>query len=353
VTAKAAVAFAREVRAAGLDVPVGAVVELTRAWAAVGVERETDVYWAGRATLVHRPEDIGPYDAAYTAFFDGGEEGPAEPAPSSPGLTAGDGAAGVDGTEPGLGWSAVERLRHTDLAALSDDEREQALHLIDRLRARQPHRRSRRVRTARRSGHRPDLRRTTRAALRTGGEPLARRWVERAERPRPVVLLVDASGSMAPYARALLRFAHVAVAGGTRVEAFVLGTRLTRVTRELSTRDPDLAFRAAAGAVVDWHGGTRLGDCLRRFDEEWGLARGAVVVVLSDGWDLGDPDALAAQVGRLHRLSHHLVWVNPLKASPGYEPLARGMAAALPHVDRFVEGHDVAAIEALVEVVAP
>jgi uncharacterized protein with von Willebrand factor type A (vWA) domain len=162
---------------------------------------------------------------------------------------------------------------------------------------------------------------------------------------------------MAPYARALARFAHAAVAGRRRglVEVFALGTRLTRVTRELATHDPDEALARAARAVVDWDGGTRLGDGLRRFNDDWGvrgLARGSVVVVLSDGWDRGDPDLLAAEVARLRRVAHRVVWVNPLKASAGYAPVARGMAAALPHVDEFVEGHSVRALRDLVDVLA-
>jgi uncharacterized protein with von Willebrand factor type A (vWA) domain len=160
---------------------------------------------------------------------------------------------------------------------------------------------------------------------------------------------------MEPYARALLRFLHASVASGSRVEAFAVGTRLTRLTRQLSARDPDAALRQAATAVVDWSGGTRLGDGLRAFNDRWGvqgLARGAVVVILSDGWDRGDPNVLAGEMGRLRRVAHRVVWVNPLKASPGYAPLARGMAAALPYVDDFVEGHSVASLENLVEVVA-
>jgi uncharacterized protein with von Willebrand factor type A (vWA) domain len=170
-----------------------------------------------------------------------------------------------------------------------------------------------------------------------------------------VVLLCDVSGSMEPYARALLQFLHVAVAGRTRVEAFALGTRLTRLTRELSTRDPDAALRAASERVVDWSGGTRLGEGLRTFNDEWGVrgtARGAVVVILSDGWDRGTPEVLAEQMARLARVAHRVVWVNPLKATPEYAPLARGMAAALPHVDEFVEGHSLAALEDLVSVIA-
>jgi uncharacterized protein with von Willebrand factor type A (vWA) domain len=160
---------------------------------------------------------------------------------------------------------------------------------------------------------------------------------------------------MEPYARAFVRFLHAAVVSRSRVEAFALGTRLTRVTRELASHDPDAAIRAAARRVVDWSGGTRLGEGLRVFNDTWGvrgMARGAVVVVFSDGWDRGDPDALAEQMARLSRVAHKIVWVNPLKASPGYAPLARGMAAALPYVDDFVEGHSLAALEQLVEVIA-
>jgi uncharacterized protein with von Willebrand factor type A (vWA) domain len=215
-------------------------------------------------------------------------------------------------------------------------------------------RRSRRRRKSHvRRGH-PDLRRTVRRAMRSGGEPLRRAFLEPAERPRRLVLLCDVSGSMEPYARALMRFAHAAVVARQRVEVFALGTRLTRITRELSSRDPDAALRSAAGVVADWSGGTRLGDGLRRFNDEWGvrgMARGAVVVILSDGWDRGDPEQLAEQMARLARVAHRIVWVNPLKASPGYAPLARGMAAALPYVDDFVEGHSLESLERLAEVV--
>jgi len=160
---------------------------------------------------------------------------------------------------------------------------------------------------------------------------------------------------MEPYARVMLRFVHVAVVGRGRVEAFALGTRLTRITRELQSRDPDAALAGAAERVVDWSGGTRLGEGLRAFNDRWGvrgMARGAIVVVLSDGWDRGDPDVLGAEMARLARVAHRIVWVNPLKATPEYAPLARGMAAALPYVDDFVEGHSLAALDALVQVIA-
>ena len=187
------------------------------------------------------------------------------------------------------------------------------------------------------------------------GEPMRRAWLEQGERSRRIVLLCDVSGSMEPYARALVRFLHVAVAGRSSVEAFTLGTRLTRVTRELSKRDADAAVMAAARAVPDWSSGTRLGESLKAFNDTWGtrgMARGAVVVVLSDGWDRGDPALLAQEMARLKRVAHRVVWVNPLKATPGYAPLARGMAAALPYVDELVEGHSLASLEALSEVVS-
>jgi len=213
-------------------------------------------------------------------------------------------------------------------------------------------RRSRRVRPSSRDGSRPDVRRTMRAALRTGAEPVRRRSLERARRPRRVVLLCDVSGSMEAYTRALLRFLHAAVAGRGGVEAFVFATRLTRITRHLSWRDPDAALARAGAAVADWSGGTRLGAVLHEFNARWGdLTRGAVVVMLSDGWDRGDPTELTAELDRLQRRAHRIVWVNPLKASPDYAPLARGMAAALPYVDDFVEGHSLAAMERLVEVI--
>ena len=215
-------------------------------------------------------------------------------------------------------------------------------------------RRSRRRRPHRRDTGPFDMRRTVRAALRTGGEPLRVVRSRAEEQPRQLVILLDVSGSMELYARALIRFVHAAVVGRRRVEAFALGTQLTRLTRELSSRDPDRAITAAGLAVTDWSGGTRLGDALRQFNDEWGcrgMARGAVVVVLSDGWDRGEPAEMATQTERLHRASHRLIWVNPLKAAPGYQPLARGMAAAMPHIDAFLEGHCLDSLEQLAAVI--
>jgi uncharacterized protein with von Willebrand factor type A (vWA) domain len=362
-----AVAFCRLLRGSGLDVPVGSVTTFAAALGAVGVERRESVYWAGRSTLVRRPEDIGAYDRIFASFW---LDRPADRPPPTDrqeiivGLDVDDGETETDDDGEGpevptitVRYSPREILRHKDFAAYTHEEFAEARTLMADLRLAGELRRSRRLRPARRASGRPDLRRTVRRALRSGGEPVRRAWLAPAERPRRIVLLCDVSGSMEPYARALLRFLHAAVTarGAGRVEAFALGTRLTRITRELSWRDPDAALADAAKAVADWSGGTRLGEGVREFNDRWGvrgMARGAVVVIMSDGWDRGDPARLGTEMARLQRVSHRVVWVNPLKAAPGYAPLARGMAAALPYVDDFVEGHSLASLEQLAAVVA-
>ena len=358
--------FVGDLRRAGLTVPVGSTVRFAEAVALVGAADERAVYWAGRATLVPHPEDIATYDRVFatrwrgmapvttvsmtetvTLLMDADDDAEAPP-------DDGDGDE-VEGPVLTLRFSAHEVLRHKDFALYTAAELDEARRLMADLRLAGSLRRSRRQRPSRHDRGRPDVRRTVRQALRSGGEAVERRHLQPDQRPRRVVLLCDVSGSMEPYSRALLRFAHAAVVGRARVEAFALGTRLTRLTRELSSRDPDTAMAQAGRAVDDWSGGTRLGVGLRRFNDEWGvrgMARGAVVVILSDGWDRGDPDELAEQMARLHRVAHRVVWVNPLKASPGYEPLARGMAAALPYVDEFVEGHSLSSLEELARVVA-
>jgi uncharacterized protein with von Willebrand factor type A (vWA) domain len=363
-----AVAFGRLLRLAGLRVPVDTVLAFARALGELGVVDRDAVYWAGRATLVRRPEDHELYDRAFAVFWERRHavvepEGPQRTITIT--LAADDGdEAGDDGPDEAdasddevlqLRFSASEVLRDKDFASCSDAELVEAQALMTQLRLLGARRRSRRLVPSRRPGAHPDLRRTVRAALRAGGEPIARRYLVPGERLRRLVLLLDVSGSMEPYARALVRFTHAAVVGRQRVEVFALGTRLTRITRELSSRDPDVALARAAQRVVDWSGGTRLGEGLRRFNDEWGvrgMARGSVVVILSDGWDRGSPELLAEQMERLHRVAFRVVWVNPLKVTPGYAPLARGMAAALPHVDEFVEGHSVAALEQLAAVIA-
>lgn len=359
--AELAVTFARVLRRLGLAVPIGRVLDFGEALGLTGVTDRGQVYWAGRCTLVQRPEDIPLYDRAFAVFWErrhatGGPDEAVETVSIT--LAMDDDSGDDDGADTGeanddpvlqLRFSAAEVLRSKDFAACSDDELAEAQVIMSQLRFAGPPRQSLRLRPDRR-GSRPDLRATVRASLRAGGEPVRRHWRDPGERLRRLVLLLDVSGSMEPYARGLLRFVQAAVAGRQRVEAFALGTRLTRVTRELSSRDPDRALRRASERVVDWSGGTRLGECLTRFNDEWGvrgMARGAIVVILSDGWDRGDPELLAEQMQRLHRITHRIIWVNPLKVTPGYAPLARGMAAALPYVDAFVEGHSVDAMEQL------
>jgi uncharacterized protein with von Willebrand factor type A (vWA) domain len=361
-----AVGFARLLRGAGLDVPVGTTILFAEALGAVGVSTRESVYWAGRATLVSRPEDIDLYDRGFAAWWDrvfqvgtanveeheivlafdtGDDDAPNDDDDEEP----------RDAPTLAVRYSRAEVLRQRDFAHYSPDEFAESRRLMNDLRMAGSLRRSRRTRSSSRARGRPDLRGTVRRALRAGGEPISRAFVEPAERPRRLVLLCDVSGSMEAYARGLVRFLHAAVVGRGRVEAFAIGTRLTRITRELSSRDPDAAIAAAAKRVTDWSGGTRLGEGLRQFNDEWGvrgMARGAVVVILSDGWDRGDPEVLGEQMERLHRVAHQVVWVNPLKSSPNFAPLARGMAAALPHVDEFVEGHNLASLEQLARIVS-
>jgi uncharacterized protein with von Willebrand factor type A (vWA) domain len=359
-----AIAFARVLRGAGVDVPVGATLTFARALEAVGLAERDHVYWAGRTTLIRRPEDIVVYDRVFAAFW-ARVDAEAETSPVEqfaiafdlPGdeVEAAEDAEQSDVPVLSVRWSPTEVLRRRDFAEYTPAEFAEARHLMADLRLAGARRSSRRLRTTRKTRGTPDLRRTVRRSLRAGGEPVARAFLAPGERTRRIVFLLDVSGSMEPYARAFVRFLHAAVVSRTGVEAFAIGTRVTRVTRELNSRDPDAAIRAAARRVVDWSGGTRLGDGLRTFNETWGvrgMARGAVVVILSDGWERGDPELLGAQMARLQRVAYRIVWVNPLKASPGYAPLAQGMAAALPYVDEFVEGHSLAALEELTEVIS-
>jgi uncharacterized protein with von Willebrand factor type A (vWA) domain len=361
-TSSLIVSFARRLRRAGVAVPVDNVAHYVRAVEAVGIDRRDPVYWAGRAVLIHRQEDFATYDRIFDAFWWGSPESSDFP-PASPEQSIRQqdedeaDAPSSDGELPQrlalVSYSDIDRLRRKDFAACTPEELEEISRLLrsTRVRALQ---RSRRMRGSRRQHGRHDTRATMRHTLRSGGEVVRLMHQEPTSRPRRVVLLCDVSGSMEPYARALLHFLHVAVAGRPRVEAFAVGTRLTRLTRQLSSRDADAAVRQAIDQVLDWSGGTRLGEGIASFNDRFGMpgmARGAIVVILSDGLDRGDPAVLAGEMARLHRVAHQTIWVNPLKASVGYEPLARGMAAALPHIDQFVEGHSAASLEALVGVI--
>ena len=359
-----AVAFGRLLRRAGLAAGPDRVVGFATALEQVDVGNRDDVYWAGRVTLCSRPEDFEMYDRSFKVFWEG-REGLKVPGPpqSRPSITL-----APDSVQPSkktaqrsdkgeeavrLRYSPVDILRKKDFADCTPEEFAELYRLMADLRLSGAMKRSRRLESAHRGRH--DARRTLRAAMRTGGEPVRHRYLKARERPRRVVLLCDISGSMVSYSRALLRFMHASVASGEPVEAFVLGTRLTRVTRELSTRNPDRALAEASKAIEDWSGGTRLGDTVKEFVDLWGqrgMARGAVVVLLSDGWDRGDVEVLADAMRRIHRLAHKVIWVNPLKAAPGYQPLARGMAAALPYVDVFLSGHNFESLQELARAVA-
>lgn len=359
-----AVGFASALRRAGLEVSLTSALLYAEALSVCDVGSRSPLYWAGRAALVHRIEDVDIYDAVFGAYWLGEPMGmPAVAAASVPVVLQVDDADAPsdqgeespgDGETITLRYSATETLSTKDFADYTDAELEEARRLMERMRFSGPTRPSRRPEPTRSCRGGLDVRRTVRAAMRSGGEPVRMHRRMSGRRPRRLVMLLDVSGSMERYARALLRLVHAAVAGRSRVEAFALGTRLTRLTRELSSRDPDRAMRAASDAVPDWSGGTRLGTGLRAFNDEWGcrgMARGSIVVILSDGWDRGDPAEMSEQMLRLRRVANRVVWVNPLKASPGYAPLARGMAAALPHVDDFVEGHNLESLERLAELV--
>jgi uncharacterized protein len=368
------VGFGRILRAKGLPVGTGRIVAFCRAVAALDPPSPDDLYWSARAALIGRIEDAQAFDAAFAEYFGGRPAAlervtPFEPEPTG---SASPVDAGVDpdsrGVAPAFSWapsedddeaegdsalrlvaSEAEVLRGTSFDRLSEDEERQVGRLIRRIAAAAPRRVTRRLRPALK-GRRLDLRRTLRRSLRTEGEPFRRAWRDRRTRRRPLILLLDVSGSMAPFSRALLQFAYGSLAAGRRVEVFCFGTRLTRVTRFLRRSDPDRALADVGRHVVDWQGGTRIGESIRTLLGAWGqrsALRGSVVLLCSDGLERGDPKVLEAQMARLSRLAHRVVWVNPLKGSPRYEPLARGMAAALPHVDSFLPGHDLRSLEAL------
>ncbi|MCP4227407.1 MAG: VWA domain-containing protein [Actinomycetia bacterium] len=362
-----AVGFCRVLRRAGLRVPASATINFGESLGLLGVEDRAAVYWAGRSTLIHRPEDLALYDRVFAAFWEhrvgDGVRIEGTPPPVTLALDSDDEddePDDEDEVEPSddvqaVRFSRAEVLTNKDFADCTKEELSELSTLMSRLRFTTYRRRSRRQVPSGVKGERPDLRRTVRWALRHQGEPMRRAFTVKATRPRRLVLIVDVSGSMEPYARALLRFGHAAVVARGRVEVFVLGTRLTRLTKHLTSRDPDAAIRRAFPLVKDWAGGTRLGEGIRAFNQEWGIrgmARGAGVVVLSDGWDRGDVHLLGDEMERLHRVTHQTVWVNPLKATPGYAPLAAGMSAALPHVDLFIEGHSYASLEQLAAILA-
>lgn len=349
------VGFATAVREAGVACGPGRVRAFLDAVGEIDAAEAGQLYWAGRVTLCGEPDDLPRYDAVFHAWFTG-----ATPRQRSAGPPAiqrsrlsplGDLGAGTSAEvrDTHRMASDTEVLRHRDVSELTAAERAHLRELIALLRPDPPLRRALRWRPDRRGpidGHR-----TLRAMRAAGGETVRLARKRRRSRPRRIVLLIDVSGSMSPYADALLRFAH-AMARRSPVEVFTLGTRLTRLTRQLRQRDPEFALAAAARAVPDFAGGTRLGETLRAFLDRWGqrgVARQAVVVLFSDGWERGDPRLLGEQMARLGRLAHRVLWVNPHAGAETYEPVQSGIAVALPHVDRLLAGHSLATLDRLLQ----
>jgi uncharacterized protein with von Willebrand factor type A (vWA) domain len=360
--------FTQALRAAGVNVTHDRSTAFLEATARLDAGDPAATRRAGHATLCGGPDDLERHDRVFEAWFDPrGElprsvpsEHPRDVRPPLPAGESGDGDEADDDPEVvNAAASDVEVLSRRDVASLSNAEKALLDAMIRALRPRLPRRRASR-RTPWRRGE-VDLHRTLRSTLRRMGEPAVVEHRRRSTTTRRVVLLVDVSASMRPYADALLRLAHLLVTTGGRggrppVEVFTLGTRLTRITEPLSSStDPEHALVRAGEAVPDWSGGTRLGETLGAFLDRWGargMARGAVVVVLSDGWERGDCTELGRQMARLHRLARRVVWVNPHRGKVGYEPVQQGIAAALPHCDDFVAGHSLQTFVELLEVVA-
>ena len=356
------VGLGRLLRSAGAEVGPGRVEDAVLGLGAVDLTRQEDVYFTLRQTLVSHREELALFDRAFAAWTSGGgvdvleEEAQAMLVPTTTMSSGGD--DGPDGPsrdeeKQALGASLVEVLRRKDFALLDESELAEMTRLLAEVGRVRPRRVSRRLRPNAR-GQRLDLRRVVRRSLRSGGDLVELPTRARKIVPRKLVVLCDVSGSMAPYARALLLFLHATAQAG-RVEAFAFGTRLHRLTGDLATRDPDAALARISRNLVDWGSGTRIGASLKQFNDEYGrqaLSRGAVVVIASDGWERGDPELLGREMARLARAAYSVVWINPLKGTPGYEPLAQGMRAALPYVDRFLPGHNLDSLEGLAGVLA-
>lgn len=381
-------ALGQRLRAAGVPVTPERSARFARALALAPPLTRSELYWTARTVFVSSQAELPAFDRVFAAVFDsriGPDEDRGDPyspplgasqaseRPPTPGARPVPGQPGsgepgaISATSPAPGdrdarevevplalASDEERLAERSFAALDPDELAQLRHLMARLEIATPQRRARRMRRAT-HGKRLDLRASLRASLRTGGDPiwLARR--RRRTRPRRLVLLCDISGSMEPYARAYLQLLSSAVASGTPAEAFVFATRLTRLTRALGGRNPEAAIQRAAAAAPDWSSGTRIGQALETFNDRHGrrgMAHGAVVVILSDGWERADPALVAREMERLARLAYRIVWVNPRAGAPGFSPSAGGMAAALPYCDALVSGHSLGAFDKVAEAIA-
>lgn len=359
------VAFGRLLRRAGLPVSPGSTELFAQAIDLVGFSHKARVRAAGRAVYVRRREDREVFDRAFGLFWRRhGDPGDApilprlrqdrRPPPTFPATIPGEDAFAEEVT-PRVDKSLTspdERIRHADFASLTSLEVRDAFAMLDRLVPKLPLRPSRRWRMQRRRGSRPARGWMLRQSLRTFGEPLRWRWLAHPRRPRPIVLITDISGSMERYSRLMLRFGHTLAQSGAPVEVFVFGTRLTRITRELMVRDGDSALERVGHLVVDWNGGTRIGESLAELNRRWvrrTIRSGAIVLIMSDGWERGDPDQLGAEMARLARSCYRLYWLDPLASQPGFVPNVAGLRAALPHVDALVPCASVGSLEELAQ----
>ena len=366
------VGFGNALRQEGVAVGSGQVLTFCQASARLNPTDLVDLYWGGRVCLISRQIDLPVYDRVFRAYFLG-TQGPiqellklkAQVSPEAESMLEISPRDDPDEERPeeqqvGLMASTIESLRHKRFDECTPEELEAVRKLMARFRLVPPRRKTRRTRPGRPSRY-PDLRRTIRLGLRTQAEMIEQCWRERRIKRRKVVLILDVSGSMAEYSRALLQFAHSAArvssgsSGGSfgRVEVFCFGTHLTRITEALQKRNPDQALAEAAKAVVDWEGGTKIGASLDLFVRKWGrrgICRGAIVVICSDGLERGHPELLTTAMERLARLSHRIVWMNPLKGdNQEFQPRTVGMMAALPYVDLLLSGHDLSSLEELAE----
>ncbi|HEX4624296.1 MAG TPA: VWA domain-containing protein [Solirubrobacteraceae bacterium] len=358
-------ALSRRLHDAGLPVTPARAADVARALTLVRPGSRGTLYWAIRSVVVTEGTQVKVFDAVFAEVFGGGSDDEPEVEledvttvpdwqnDEAPGSTSGD----DDESEQEIPLtiaSADEVLRTKRFDALAPDELAELYRLMTALELATPLRRTRRY-EKRRRGERIDLRRTLRGSLRTGGDPVRLRRRRRRVVPRRLVLLCDISGSMEPYARAYLQFLACAAGCGPNAEAFAFATRLTRLTRALRSRNPERAIQRAAAAAPDWSSGTRIGEALRAFNDHHGrrgMARGAVVVILSDGWERGDPALVGRELERLSRLAYRIVWVNPRMAADAFSVRAGGMVAALPHIDALVSGHSFAALREVAEAIA-
>jgi uncharacterized protein len=373
-------AFSRRLRDAGVPITAERGARFAQALALVKPISRRRLYWTARAVLVSDSSQVKAFDAVFSSVFGTREPGAefepddaetasaGEPSPASQSRgKAGVGTGALSSAPSGsseedvlrdvavpMAASDEEVLRSKRFDALAPGELAQLYGLMARLEVATPRRRTRRSKRDRR-GKRMDMRRTLRGSMRTAGDPIRLARRRRRVVPRRVVMLCDISGSMEPYARAYLQFLTCAAGSGPNAEAFVFATRLTRLTRALRSRSPERAIQRAAAAAPDWSSGTRIGDALKAFNDRHGrrgMARGALIVILSDGWERGDPALVAREMERLSRLAYRIVWVNPRVGASEFSPRAGGMAAALPHCDALVSGHSLEALEEVVEAIA-